>query len=126
MLRGALSTVFTVLLIGTLLLGPCAACSSPQPVASSHYCCQKKQGPMPDHCGKPTPQPARQSCATHDHGSNYEKPDWNAVKVVVAAAYGYETAASTTLLAASFERVEVAPLVSAPPALFVLHSSFLI
>lgn len=81
---------------------------------------------MPDHCGKSSPQPSTQSCATHDHGSNYEKPDWSGVKVVVAAAYGCETAVRVLLPAASSERVEVTPLAYAPPELFVLHSSFLI
>jgi len=81
---------------------------------------------MPDHCGKSTPQPAPQSCATHDHGSSYDKSDGSWLKVVVMVSHGPVAAASQAQPAASAERVEVAPLVHAPPDLFVLHSSFLI
>ncbi|MEO8657128.1 MAG: hypothetical protein ABI693_01590 [Bryobacteraceae bacterium] len=103
MIRKALSTVFAVLLIGTVLLAQCAFCKPVQ----THQCCK----PVKSHCGKQMPV---QSCATHSHTFNYEKAESDSGKLTAFAT------SSNAALSPDLVTIAPVPALSPVPA---LHSS---
>ena len=97
MIRKALSMVFAVLLIGTVLLAQCAFCRPVQ----THQCCK----PVKTHCGKQAPTP---SCATHSHTFNYEKAESDSGKLTAFSV--------STTAAVSPDLISVAPAVQSSPS----------
>lgn len=121
-----LSTVFSLLLLGSVLLGQCATCRSPQPQAPSHSCCQKHKAPAKDHCGQPFSQPESGICVQLGQGLNYEKPDQYAGPALQLMAALAVASPETPVLAAHSGPPGTSPLLYSPPELFILNSTFLI